>query len=542
MKINALTEFLVENWVLMWQMICYLLKMIWVAVLILQAQKMASLSQLTLIRGLHLRKVYVMDAANYKNGLMPVRKRVPGVQYFLEHHYGFFYILTNAPSENITFAAEGYHLVRCRAEKSSLSTWQDVVLPGQDATFQDMDMFHGHLVLSLQKEGLPMLCSINMPINVDNEQAKYIEDLNPWFFPLPSALCSFLPASNHDFAASVYRLVVSSPVVPDLIVDYDMFKQKFTFLHQEEVIGLTASTNPSRILSNGELHLEKVETSQQWTDLSETYSCERREVISHDGVVIPLTILYSRKVHSSGNSPGLIYGYGAYGEVLDKGWSADRISLLDRGWVIAYADVRGGGDRAWHQAGTKMNKHNSFHDFAACAIYLISEGYVHKNQLVAIGCSAGGLLVGATINKYPDLFCAAILKVPFLDISNTMLDPSLPLTILDYDEFGDPDVQEEFETIHSYSPYDNIVPGVCYPSTLVTASFHDSRVGVWEAAKWVAKVREKTCQSCSPSVILKTNMDGGHFSEGGCLKHCEDMAFEYAFLIKTTGFLHDAKQ
>ncbi|KAH7688997.1 Peptidase S9A prolyl oligopeptidase protein [Dioscorea alata] len=436
-----------------------------------------------------------------------------------EHHYGFFYILTNAPSENITFAAEGYHLVRCRAEKSSLSTWQDVVLPGQDATFQDMDMFHGHLVLSLQKEGLPMLCSINMPINVDNEQAKYIEDLNPWFFPLPSALCSFLPASNHDFVASVYRLVVSSPVVPDLIVDYDMFKQKFTFLHQEE-----------------------------WTDLSETYSCERQEVISHDGVMIPLTILYSRKLHSNGNSPGLIYGYGAYGEVLDKGWSADHISLLDRGWVIAYADVSAiflvgvEGDRAWHRAGTKMNKLNSFHDFAACAIYLISEGYVHKNQLVAIGCSAGGLLVGATINKYPDLFCAAILKVPFLDIANTMLDPCLPLTILDYDEFGDPDVQEEFETIHSYSPYDNIVPGVCYPSTLVTASFHDSRVGVWETAKWVAKVREKTCQSCSPSVILKTNMDGGHFSEGGRLKHCEDMAFEYAFLIKTTGFLHDAKQ
>ncbi|KAM0941718.1 putative oligopeptidase B [Dioscorea sansibarensis] len=482
------------------------------------------------------------EEANYKFGLMPVRKRVPGVQYFLEHHYGFFYILTNDPSENITFTAEGYHLVRCRAEKSSLSTWQDVVLPGPDVTFQDMDMFNGHLVLSLEKEGVPMLCSINMPVNVDNEQAKYIEDLNPWFFPLPSASCSFLPASNHDFASSVFRLVVSSPMVPDLIVDYDMINQKFTILHQEEVIGLTASANPSRIQSNVELHLEKLETSQQWTDLSETYSCERRSVISHDGVVIPLTILYSRKVHSSGNSPGLIYGYGAYGEVLDKVWSADHISLLDRGWVIAYADVRGGGDRAWHQAGIKMNKPNSFHDFAACAIYLISEGYVHKNQLVAIGCSAGGLLVGATINMYPDLFCAAVLKVPFLDISNTMLDPSLPLTILDYDEFGDPNVQEEFETIHSYSPYDNIVPGFCYPSTLVTASFHDSRVGVWEAAKWVAKVREKTCPTCSPSVILKTNMNGGHFSEGGRLKHCEDTAFEYAFLIKATRFLNDAKQ
>ncbi|KAH7688999.1 Peptidase S9A prolyl oligopeptidase protein, partial [Dioscorea alata] len=480
-------------------------------------------------------EVYVMDATNYKNGLTLVRKRVPGVQYFLEHHYGFFYILTNSPSENITFTAEGCHLVRCRAENSSLSTWQDIVLPGPDVTFQAMDMFHGHLVLFLKKEGLPMLCSINMPINIDNEQAKYIEDLNPWFFPLPSASCSFLPAPNQNFASSVFRLVVSSPMVPDLIVNYDMINQKFTFLHQEEVIGLTASTNPSRIQSNVERHLEKLETSQQWADLSETYSCETREVISHDGVVIPLTISYSRKVHSSGNSPGLLYGYGAYGIVLEKGWSAEHISLLDRGWVIAYADVRGGGDKAWHQAGNKMNKPNSFHDFAACAIYLISEGYVHKNQLAAIGCSAGGLLVGATINKYPDLFCAAILKVPFLDVSNTMLDPSLPLTIMDYDEFGDPNIQEEFETIHSYSPYDNIVPGVCYPSTLVTASFHDSRVGVWEAAKWVAKVREKTCPSCSPSVILKTNMNGGHLSAAGRLQHCKDTAFEYAFLIKATG-------
>ncbi|KAJ0986829.1 hypothetical protein J5N97_005185 [Dioscorea zingiberensis] len=459
----------------------------------------------------------ISSEEDFKNGLWLVRNVCLVCNTFRAPQW-LFYILTNAPMENISLATEGYHLVRCRAEKLSLANWQDIAVPGPGITLQDMDMFHGHLVLSLCKEGLPMLCSISMPINF-NGQADYIEDLNPWFFPLPSTLCSFLPGSNHDFASSVYRVVVSSPVVPDLIVDYDMVKQRFTFLHQEEVMGLATSNNPSRIQSDGDLHLEKVETSQKWTDLSETYSCERQEVISHDGVLIPLTILYSRKVQFSGNSPGLIYGYGAYGEVLDKGWCADHISLLDRGWVIAYADVRGGGDTTWHQAGTRMNKPNSFHDFAACAIYLISEGYVRKNQLAAIGCSAGGLLVGATINKYPDLFCAAILKVPFLDISNTMLDPSLPLTILDYDEFGDPNIQAEFETIHSYSPYDNILPGVCYPSTLVTASLHDSRVGVWEAAKWVAKVREKTCPNCSHLVILNTNMNGGHFSEGGRLKH-----------------------
>lgn len=167
---------------------------------------------------------------------------------------------------------------------------------------------------------------------------------------------------------------------------------------------------------------------------------------------------------------------------------------------------------------------------------------MHKNQLAAIGCSAGGLLVGATINLYPDLFCAAILKVPFLDVCNTMLDPTLPLTIMDYDEFGDPRIRPDFEMIQSYSPYDNIITGACYPSMLVTTSFNDSRVGVWEAAKWVARVREKTCLTCSRSVILKTNMSGGHFSEGGRLLQCQEAAYDYAFLIKVMGLLDHEKQ
>ncbi|KAG9133530.1 hypothetical protein Leryth_019451, partial [Lithospermum erythrorhizon] len=265
-----------------------------------------------------------------------------------------------------------------------------------------------------------------------------------------------------------------------------------------------------------------------------TYCCSKEEVISRDGSMIPLTILYSRKTHRKGKSPGLLHGYGAYGEVLDKSWSSERLSLLDRGWAIAFADVRGGSgaDPSWHSLGRGLNKFNSIYDFMQCGEYLVNEGYVNASQLCALTISAGSLLVGAAINMRPDLFRAAILKVPFLDICNTLLDPNLPLTLLDYEEFGDPRSRSHFDYIMKYSPYDNILGGVCLPATLVTASFNDSRVGIWEAAKWVAKVRDLTCRNCSSSVILRTNMTGGHFGEGGRSGQCEEAAFEYAFLMK----------
>eukprot|EP00268_Persea_americana_P052159 TRINITY_DN5833_c0_g1_i1.p1 TRINITY_DN5833_c0_g1~~TRINITY_DN5833_c0_g1_i1.p1 ORF type:complete len:421 (+),score=74.18 TRINITY_DN5833_c0_g1_i1:1235-2497(+) len=416
-----------------------------------------------------------------------------------------------------------------------------------------MDIFNGHLVLFLQRRGFPMVCSINMPIDVNCKHPMHIEDLNPWFFPMPPESCSAVPGSNHDFMTHIYRMVLSSPMVPDMIVDYDMSDKTFVIVHQEEVIGVTSNiglsssasncTNLSDVQTPQDKNFQNMQELHNWSGFSEAYTCERREVTSHDGIRVPLTILYSRKAEKNGQSPGLLQGYGAYGEVLDKSWCAAHISLLDRGWVVAYADVRGGGGggKSWHHAGIGSKKINSMHDLIACGKFLTSEGYVHNNRLCAIGLSAGGLLAGAVINMSPDLFCAAILKVPFLDICNTLLDPNLPLTVLDYEEFGDPRVLKEFETIRSYSPYDNICPGVCLPSVLVTTSFYDSRVGVWEASKWVARVRENACPSCSHSVILKANMSGGHFGEGGRFGQYEEAAFEYAFLIKAIEML-DEKQ
>ncbi|CAN1838735.1 Protease 2 [Linum perenne] len=333
-----------------------------------------------------------------------------------------------------------------------------------------------------------------------------IEELNPWYFPVPTDLCSIVPGSNHEFSSTMYRVVLSSPVMPDAIVDYDMSKRTSSIVHQDEV---------------RDRHYREHET-------------ERKQVVSHDGVEIPLTILLSRKAWRKGQSPGLLQGYGAYGETLDTSWSSERLSLLDRGWVIAFADVRfgfftlgggGGNDSSWHKSGTVLAKPNSIHDFVSCASFLVDEGYVHSKKLAAQGTSAGGLLVAASINMKTDLFRAAILKVPFLDICNSLLDPSLPLTILDYEEFGNPQIESQFDCIRNYSPYDNIQHGKCPPAMLVTSSYNDSR----------ARLRDVTCPSCSRSVVLKTNMNSGHFGEGGYYSQCEETAYEYAFLMKAVG-------
>uniref|UniRef100_A0A9I9D2W5 Prolyl endopeptidase n=1 Tax=Cucumis melo TaxID=3656 RepID=A0A9I9D2W5_CUCME len=581
--------------------------------------------------------VYIIDANNSLGGLQRIHERIPGIQYFLEHHHGFFYILTNAPLEkNVDCLEEDYYVARCRVEDIKSADWQDIVLQSEDFSIQDMDIFSGHLVLFVNKNGVSMLCSINLPLDADDNHHLEIEKLDPWFFPLPSNSCSVAPGSNHDFMSSSYRVVLSSPVMPDLIVDYDMSKRTFSIIQQEEVKvqhDVELKTNlPDTLdvqeVSDTQNKRENFQNcdSQNWKDFSEAYCCERIEVTSHDGVGIPLTILYTPMTFQKGQSPGVLQGYGAYGEILDKSWCPYRLSLLDRGFVLAFADVRGGGgggDSSWHRSGNGLEKPNSIHDFVSCANFLINNGYVHKDRLGSIGYSAGGLLVGAAINMHPNLFRAAILKVfkwqfnfsrvlllynfklrykidpintqggrnglnnkkemykkrnydfqsfnvptsfnertkyvtpywipvylslpnlhqnwllsdfffmvPFLDICNTLLDPSLPLTVLDYEEFGNPQIQKQFESILSYSPYENISKGSCYPSMLVTASFHDARVGVWEAAKWVAKIRDTTCSRCSSSAILKTNMLGGHFGEGGLYGGCEEMAYEYAFLIK----------
>ncbi|XP_022632440.1 uncharacterized protein LOC106779835 isoform X1 [Vigna radiata var. radiata] len=492
-------------------------------------------------------EVYVIDSVNPSNGLQKLCSRTSGVQYFVEHHSGLFYILTNAPIPESQWSGQGYYLVRCRVEDIESTKLQNIILPDNDMGIYDMDIFDGYLVLFFNNKGFPVLCSLNFPLQIDLKHQSYIQDLKPWYFPLPSNTCSVSPGSNHDFLRMVYRVVLSSPVMPDLVVDYDMSKHTYSIVHQEEVNcdSVGWSSIPTFELNRSTIQeacSDKKEcatnlSSQRWKDFSQIYCCQREEVISHDGVMVPLTIVYSRQSWKRGQSPGLLVGYGAYGEDLDKSWYSDRLSLLDRGWVVAFADVRGGGGGgpSWHQSGSGLNKQNSIFDFVSCGNYLVNKGFVQSDLLCAIGWSAGGLLVGAAVNMCPQLFRAVILKVPFLDICNTLLDPSLPLTLLDYEEFGNPQLQSYLDSILSYSPYDNIPPNSCFPSVLVTAAVNDSRVGVWEGAKWVAKVRDSTCPRCSLTVIMKTSMVGGHFGEGGHYAQCDETAYEYAFLMKALG-------
>ncbi|XP_013592303.1 PREDICTED: protease 2 [Brassica oleracea var. oleracea] len=483
-------------------------------------------------------EVYIVNAEKPLAGLRRARERVPGVQCFLEHHNGFFYILTNAHTDAASeWSGEGYYLSRCLVEEVESSEWQVVFCPDDDVVIQDMDMFNDYLVLFFSKNGSPMLCSIDMPMKANT---KHMEDLNPWYFPLPADSCSVAPGSNHDFQSSVYRVVLSSPVIPDTIIDYDVSRRSFSVVHQEgRVIDDLDTSTPWYSADHSTDNNDRTsEGMPEWEELSDAYVCERQEVSSHDGVKVPLTILYSREAWKKSESPGMLIGYGAYGEALDKSWCTNRLSMLDRGWVIAFADVRGGGggDFSWHKSGTGSLKLNSIQDFIYCARYLMDKGYVHRHHLAAIGYSAGALLPAAAMNMHPSLFQAAILKVPFVDVLNTLSDSNLPLTLLDHEEFGNPNIQTEFQSILGYSPYDNIRRDVCFPSMLVTASFHDSRVGVWEGAKWVAKIRESTCHDCSRTVILKTNMSGGHFGEGGRYAQCEETAFDYAFLIKVMAY------
>ncbi|KAL5123446.1 O-fucosyltransferase 34 [Glycine soja] len=366
----------------------------------------------------------ITDSVNPSNGLQKICNRTSGVQYFVEHHSGLFYILTNAPIPDAEWSGQGYYLVRSRIEDVESAKFQSIILPDKDTSLCDMDIFNGYLVLFFTKKGLPLLCSLNLPMQIDFKHQVYIQDLKPWYFPLPSNTCSVSPGSNHDFLNMVYRVVLSSPVMPDVIVDYDMSRHTYSIVHQEEVNcdSVGQSCIPTFVLNKNKSKIQEAHgdnkecatnfNSQRWKDFSHVYCCQREEVISDDGVRVPLTIVYSRESWKKGQSPGLLVSYGAYGEDLDKSWCSDRLSLLDRGWVVAFADVRGGGGGgpSWHKSGSGLNKLNSIFDFVSCGNYLVNEGYVQSDLLSAIGWSAGCLLVGAAMNMHPQLFRAVILK------------------------------------------------------------------------------------------------------------------------------------
>ncbi|OAY84613.1 Dipeptidyl aminopeptidase BI [Ananas comosus] len=474
-------------------------------------------------------KVYLIKSSDPLSGMTLVWECEPHAHCIIEHHRGYLYLFTDAARGGVP--VDSHYLLRRNAELSSSNNWESV-LEEPRLSVEDVDFCDTHMVLVLREGKRLRLSSVRLPLPMDVKVPARLSALSPCDLPLPDHVCQISPGPNYDYYSSTMRFMISSPVMPDAVVDYNLLNGKWLIVQQQNMLHERTRTlygNAFAANSKSSVASSEDNVADSWNELAEYYACEYYDVASMNEVLVPLTVVYSKK-HKQEGSPGLLHGHGAYGELLDKSWRSELKSLLDRGWVIAYADVRGGGGsgKKWHHDGRRTKKLNSINDYVSCAEFLVEKGMVHEKKLAGWGYSAGGLLVASAINTKPDLFRAAILKVPFLDVCNTLLHPILPLTPVDYEEFGYPVDLEDFLAIKKYSPYDNIQKGVPYPAVLVTSSFN-TRFGVWEAAKWVARVRELTVYDPKRPIILNLTTD---IVEESKYLQSKELALETAFLIK----------
>lgn len=411
--------------------------------------------------------------------------RQDGVEYHADHHEGNFFIVTN-------YQARNFRLVKASVEQPSLEHWQEVLPHRQDVLLDYVDSFKDFLVLYERKDGLRQIRIISTRAPQD---ARYVE------FPEPAYNVDL--ESNPEYETNILRFRYSSLITPHSIIDYRM--------------------------DTGEWQLVKRDELPSGYDMSQ-YISERIYATAPDGLLVPISLVHKRDLVRDGSNPALLYGYGAYGSVIDADFNSKLLSLLDRGFVFAIGHVRGGSDmgRAWYEEGRLFKKKNSFTDFIACAEHLIREGFTSKEKLAITGGSAGGLLVSACLTMRPDLFKAVIAKVAFVDVVTTMSDPTIPLTALEYDEWGNPEDPELYKYMMSYSPYDNI-RATEYPHMLITTGLNDPRVAYWEPAKFAARLREmKTDDNL---LLLQTNFAAGHAGASGRYDYLKEVAVDYAFLI-----------
>jgi oligopeptidase B len=400
------------------------------------------------------------------------------VKYSVEHHDGKFLMLINDTSLN-------YRLISLNVDQKSPP--KELIAARDDVPLEKIEVFEKYLALFQRKDGLPQVEIIDFSTGKS--------ELLPFF----EQTYSLSAGSNPEFNSTVLRIGYSSLTTPQTVYDCDMLNHKIEMKKREEVLNFNSAD----------------------------YVQERIFATSSDGVKIPISLVYKKNAPKKG---WLLTGYGAYGMSYPSSFSSEHLSLLDRGVGYAIAHIRGGGEfgRKWYDGGRMFNKKNTFNDFIACSEHLIKEGYTTKEQLVIEGGSAGGLLMGAVMNMRPDLFRAVIAKVPFVDVINTMSDPSLPSTIAEYQEWGNPDIKEEYLYMVSYSPYDNVA-AKDYPALLITAGLHDMRVRYWEPAKWTAKLR--AVKSGSNPLYLKTHMKAGHFGSSGRYDSLREEAFIFAYIL-----------
>jgi len=431
---------------------------------------------------------YILNANDPLGKFRQFSPRETEHEYTIEHYNDKFYIVTN-------WKAINFRLMETPENATAKQNWKEVIPHRKDVMVSGIDVFADHLVISERRYGLRQIRVIDQ------------RNGNEHYMDFGEAVYSAYPSVNLSFNTNVLRYQFSSLITPRSTFDYDMDMKVSTLLKQTEVVG--------------------------GYDLDD-YHSERLYAEATDGKKVPISIVYKKGYKKNGQGNLLLYAYGSYGSTNDPSFSSTRLSILDRGFAYAIAHIRGSQTygRPWYEDGKMFNKMNTFTDFVDCSKYLIQNNYTGPGHLFAMGGSAGGLLMGAVVNLAPELYRGVIAAVPFVDVINTMLDASIPLTSNEWDEWGDPRKKDEYDYMMTYSPYDNVY-NADYPNMLVTAGYFDSQVQYWEPVKWVAKLRDyKVGENI---LYLHTNMDAGHGGKSGRFRRYKESALKYAFILDLAG-------
>ena len=430
-----------------------------------------------------------IDADKPNSEWTVIQERQDNHEYGVSHYGDHFYIQTNAEAKN-------FKLVKTSIETPSREHWVDVIPHRDDVLFEGTEIFEDFLVIEERKEGLT------------NIRVKSWDDSEDYYLEFNDPAYMAYVGTNPEFKSKTLRFGYTSLTTPNTTYEHSFDDKSRTQLKQQKVLG--GDFDPAN------------------------YTSERIMVEARDGAQVPVSIVYRKGVKMDGSNPLLLYAYGSYGYSMDPGFSSTRLSLLDRGFVYAMAHIRGGSEmgRNWYEDGKLFKKMNTFNDFIDCGKHLVANNYTSPDHLYAMGGSAGGLLMGAVMNLEPELFNGIVAAVPFVDVINTMLDESIPLTTGEFDEWGNPKDKAYFDYMMSYSPYDNISK-LNYPHTLITTGYWDSQVQYWEPAKWIAKLRDQ--KQDDNLLIMHCNMETGHGGASGRFARFKETAMEYAFLFMLEG-------
>ena len=431
---------------------------------------------------------YLLDANQPAGSFVPYMQRRENVKYYVDHAGDNFYVVTNDKGRN-------FRLVVAPVGKADTRNWTEIIPHRAEVKLDGVEMFSDFFVAREKVGGLPQL----RVFDVSTRQPHTIT------FPEPAYSASI--GQNAEFDTPLLRFNYGSLVTPESVFDYDVATRERTLKKQQPVLGGYDTRN---------------------------YRSERIMATAADGTKIPVSLVYKKSLKKHGPQPTLLYGYGSYGISMPLAFRSTRLALLDRGVIFAIAHIRGGGEmgKQWHDDGKMMKKKNTFTDFIAAAEHLIAQKYTGPGRLAIQGGSAGGLLMGAVTNLRPDLFKAVVLQVPFVDVMNSMLDASLPLTVGEYLEWGNPNEAAAYQYMRSYSPYENLSKK-SYPAMLVETSLNDSQVMYWEPAKYVARLR--TLKTDHNPLLLKTNMDAGHGGASGRYDYLKEIAVTYSFVLSQLG-------